>query len=64
MSLRRTTAIVRKELIHILRDPRNLFLVTVSPAFLLFLLAYVFTTRARITAKRWMFRRRAWTVHS
>jgi ABC-2 type transport system permease protein len=36
-------AIVRKEMLHILRDPRNLFLVTVSPAFLLFLLAYIFS---------------------
>jgi ABC-2 type transport system permease protein len=43
MSLRRIAAIVRKELLHILRDPRNLFLVTVAPAFLLFLLAYVFS---------------------
>ena len=34
---------VRKELLHIVRDPRNLFLVTLSPAFLLFLLAYIFT---------------------
>jgi ABC-2 type transport system permease protein len=36
-------AIVRKEMLHILRDPRNLFLVTISPAFLLFLLAYIFS---------------------
>jgi ABC-2 type transport system permease protein len=43
MSLWRTAAIVRKELLHIIRDPRNFFLVTVSPAFLLFLLAYVFS---------------------
>jgi ABC-2 type transport system permease protein len=43
MSLRRTAAIVRKELLHIIRDPRNLFLVTVSPAFLLFLLSYIFS---------------------
>jgi len=43
MSLRRTTAIVRKEMLHIIRDPRNLFLVTISPAFLLFLLAYIFS---------------------
>lgn len=43
MSLRRTVAIVRKELLHIVRDPRNIFLVTISPAFLLFLLAYVFS---------------------
>jgi ABC-2 type transport system permease protein len=43
MSLRRTAAIARKEILHIVRDPRNLFLVTVSPAFLLFLLAYIFS---------------------
>jgi ABC-2 type transport system permease protein len=43
MSLRRAAAIVRKEFLHIARDPRNLFLVLVSPAFLLFLLAYVFS---------------------
>jgi ABC-2 type transport system permease protein len=43
MSIRRTAAIVRKELLHIVRDPRNLFLVTVSPAFLLFLLSYIFS---------------------
>jgi ABC-2 type transport system permease protein len=36
-------AILRKEVLHIVRDPRNLFLVTISPAFLLFLLAYVFS---------------------
>lgn len=42
MSLRRLAAIVRKELLHIVRDPRNLFLVTVAPAFLLFLLSYIF----------------------
>jgi ABC-2 type transport system permease protein len=43
MSLRRAAAIVRKEFLHIARDPRNLFLVMASPAFLLFLLAYVFS---------------------
>jgi ABC-2 type transport system permease protein len=43
MSLRRTVAIVRKEILHIIRDPRNLFLVTVSPAFLLLLLANIFS---------------------
>jgi ABC-2 type transport system permease protein len=43
MSLRRVTAIVRKEILHIVRDPRNLFLVTISPAFLLFLLSYIFS---------------------
>lgn len=43
MSLRRIAAIVRKEILHIIRDPRNLFLVVVSPALLLFLLSYVFS---------------------
>ncbi|MBN1656933.1 MAG: ABC transporter permease [Anaerolineae bacterium] len=43
MSLRRLLAIVRKEVLHIVRDARNLFLVTISPAFLLLLLSYVFT---------------------
>jgi len=43
MSPRRTAAIMRKELLHILREPRNLFLVTVSPALLLFLLSYMFS---------------------
>jgi ABC-2 type transport system permease protein len=43
MSLRRMVAIVRKETLHIVRDPRNLFLVTISPAFLLFLLAHIFS---------------------
>ena len=43
MSLRRMAAIIRKEMLHIVRDPRNLFLVTVSPAFLLLLLSYIFS---------------------
>jgi len=43
MSLRRLFAVVRKEVLHIVRDPRNVFLVTLSPAFLLFLLSYVFS---------------------
>ncbi len=47
MSLRRTTAIMRKEVLHIARDPRNLFLVTASPAFLLFLLSYIFSFELR-----------------
>ena len=42
-SLRRLAAIIRKEMVHIVRDPRNLFLVTFSPAFLLFLLSYIFS---------------------
>ncbi|MEJ2209306.1 MAG: ABC transporter permease [Anaerolineae bacterium] len=43
MSLRRMATIMRKEILHIVRDARNFFLVTVSPAFLLFLLAYIFS---------------------
>jgi len=43
MSLHRAVAIVRKEILHIIRDPRNFFLVTVSPAFLLLLLSYIFS---------------------
>jgi ABC-2 type transport system permease protein len=43
MSLRRFTAIVRKEMLHIVRDVRTLFLVTLAPAFLLFLFAYIFS---------------------
>ncbi|MFC2015365.1 ABC transporter permease [Chloroflexota bacterium] len=43
MSLRRTAAILRKEILHIIRDYRNVFLVTLSPACLLFLLAYIFS---------------------
>jgi ABC-2 type transport system permease protein len=43
MSLHRTLAIMRKECLHIIRDPRTLFLVTLSPAFLLFTLTYVLT---------------------
>lgn len=42
MSLRRTLAIARKEFRHILRDLRTFFLVTVSPAFLLLTLSYIF----------------------
>ena len=43
MSLRRTFAVARNELRHITRDTRTLFLVTMSPAFMLFMLAYVFS---------------------
>ncbi len=42
MLIRRTWAVARKELRHIGRNRLTLFLVTVSPAMLLFLLAYVF----------------------
>ncbi len=43
MSLHRTFAIARNELRHITRDMRTLFLVSISPAFILFMLAYVFS---------------------
>jgi ABC-2 type transport system permease protein len=43
MSLRRTLAVALKELRHITRDVRTLFLVTVSPALMLFTFAYVFS---------------------
>lgn len=43
MSLRRTLAVALKELRHITRDLRTLFLVTASPAFMLFTFAYVFS---------------------
>jgi len=43
MSLGRMAAIIRKEMLHIVRDPRNIFLVAISPSFLLFLLAHIFT---------------------
>jgi len=42
MFLRRAWAVARKELRHIGRNRLTLFLVTLSPALLLFLLAYVF----------------------
>ncbi len=42
MVFRRTWAVARKELRHIGRNRLTLFLVTISPAMLLFLLAYVF----------------------
>ncbi len=42
MSLRRWLAVTRKELRHIFRDLRTLFLVTAAPAFLLFTFSYVF----------------------
>lgn len=47
MSIRRTLAILRKEFRHIFRDPRLLFLVTVSPAFLLLLLSHIFILDVR-----------------
>ncbi|MBN1889681.1 MAG: ABC transporter permease [Thermoflexales bacterium] len=43
ISLRRLFAITGKELRHVVRDVRTLFLVTVTPAFMLLTLAYVFS---------------------
>jgi ABC-type multidrug transport system permease subunit len=43
MSIIRTFAVLHKELRHIARDLRTLVLVTVSPAFMLFAFAYVFS---------------------
>jgi ABC-2 type transport system permease protein len=42
MNVLRTWAVVRKEARHILRDRRAFFLVTVSPVFLLLVMAYTF----------------------
>lgn len=44
MSLHRLWTILRKEFRHIFRDKRTLFLVTLSPAIMLFTFAYVFAT--------------------
>ncbi|HEY3289623.1 MAG TPA: ABC transporter permease [Anaerolineae bacterium] len=43
MFIRRTYAMFIKELRHIIRDVRVLFLVTLAPAFLLLMLSYVFS---------------------
>ncbi|MCD6290569.1 MAG: ABC transporter permease [Anaerolineae bacterium] len=43
MNLRKTLAVMRKEWVHITRDPRTFFLVTVSPVFLLTVLGYAFS---------------------
>jgi len=43
MNLLRTWAVLRKEARHILRDRRAFFLVTLSPAFLLLVMAYSFS---------------------
>jgi ABC-2 type transport system permease protein len=43
MNLLRTWAVIRKEIRHIMRDRGTLFLVTVSPVFLLLVMAYSFT---------------------
>lgn len=44
MSLDRLLAVTRKEFHHITRDVRTFFLMTIAPAFALFLLAQVFST--------------------
>jgi ABC-2 type transport system permease protein len=43
MNLLRAWAVMRKEARHIMRDPGTLFLVTISPVFLLLVMAYSFT---------------------
>ena len=48
MSLARAIAIARKEIRHIRRDPRILFLTVVAPAFVLFLLGYTFAVDLQI----------------
>jgi ABC-2 type transport system permease protein len=42
-SVHRLWAIARKELLHIVRDGRSLFMVFISPAFTLMMLSYLFT---------------------
>jgi ABC-2 type transport system permease protein len=54
LSPRRLFAITRKELRHIVRDVRILFLVTVSPAVLLFLLAYIFAADLSAIGLGWL----------
>lgn len=54
MSIRRLWAILHKELRHIRRDKRTLFLVTLSPAIMLFTFAYLFAFEAeQVTIGVW-----------
>lgn len=53
-SLRRMGAVILKELRHITRDVRIFFLVTVSPAFLLLVLAYIFAFDVGEISLGWM----------
>ncbi|MGQ9553935.1 MAG: ABC transporter permease [Anaerolineae bacterium] len=53
-SLRRLAAITRKEVRHITRDFRIFFLVTLSPAFLLVVLSYLFAFDAGNTNLVWL----------
>lgn len=43
MAFRGLLAILRKEFRHILREPQTIFMTTIAPAFVLFLLAYTFS---------------------
>lgn len=54
VSLRRMFAITLKELRHIRRDPRILLLVTVSPAVLLLLMAYLFAADISTIRLAWL----------
>ena len=53
-SVRRLLAVVFKELRHITRDVRIFFLVTLSPAFLLLVLAYIFAFDVSNVSLGWL----------
>lgn len=53
-SARRLWAVVAKELRHITRDVRIFLLVTLSPAFLLFVLAYIFAFDVGNVTQGWL----------
>lgn len=53
-SLPRTLAVIAKELRHITRDLRIFLLVTVSPAFLLLVLAYIFAFDVNNVSLAWL----------
>ena len=46
MSTVRLVALIRKEIRHIYRDPQIFFMAIIAPAFILFLLSYVFSMDA------------------
>ncbi|MCX7708092.1 MAG: ABC transporter permease, partial [Anaerolineae bacterium] len=54
LSIHRLLAIARKELRHITRDVRIFFLVTLSPAFLLLVLANIFALDANNATVAWL----------
>ncbi len=58
-SVRRLWAITRKELRHITRDSRIFFLVTISPAFLLLILSYIFAFDVTEVGLLWLDRDRS-----